>query len=130
MGGVDTRNAARASLFMLTHIKLENNARQYQVKVRNLSAKGMMAEGTCRLRVGRGFSYRWTMAMRSVERWPGWKARGSASLSIRISTPKRSGERQNPPRMRGRLTSRSRNGTFRYEPLEISVRSDIHVPQS
>ena len=45
MAGVETRNAARSSLFMVTTIMLENNARTYQVKVRNLSAKGMMAEG-------------------------------------------------------------------------------------
>lgn len=45
MGGVDTRNVPRSSLFMLTRITLENNARQYEVKMRNLSPKGMMAEG-------------------------------------------------------------------------------------
>lgn len=45
MGGVDTRDVPRASLFMLTRITLENNARQYEVKMRNLSSKGMMAEG-------------------------------------------------------------------------------------
>lgn len=45
MVGVDTRDVARSSLFMLTRITLENNSRQYQVKVRNLSPKGMMAEG-------------------------------------------------------------------------------------
>ncbi|NVD44676.1 PilZ domain-containing protein [Qipengyuania atrilutea] len=45
MAGVDTRNVARDSLFMLADITLESNSRKYRVKVRNLSPRGMMGEG-------------------------------------------------------------------------------------
>lgn len=45
MSGVDTRNISRDSLFLLADVRLDRADREYRVKVRNLSAGGMMAEG-------------------------------------------------------------------------------------
>ncbi len=45
MSVVDTRNISRDSLFLLAEIRLEGSASEFRVKVRNLSAGGMMAEG-------------------------------------------------------------------------------------
>ena len=46
MAGVDTRNSRRDSILLLADLKLENDDRAYRVKIRNLSASGVMAEGT------------------------------------------------------------------------------------
>lgn len=46
MSSVDTRHIARDSLFLLAEVQLAGSASEYPVKVRNLSAGGMMAEGT------------------------------------------------------------------------------------
>jgi len=45
MSGVDTRNIARDSLFLLAELRLDAALGDYRVKVRNLSGGGMMAEG-------------------------------------------------------------------------------------
>ncbi len=44
MGAVDTRHAKRDSLFMLGDIVFETTGEREQVKIRNLSRGGMMAE--------------------------------------------------------------------------------------
>lgn len=44
MSGVDTRNIARDSLFLMADLRLEGQGVQHRVKVRNLSAGGMMAD--------------------------------------------------------------------------------------
>ena len=47
MSNLDTRQTPRDSLFLLAPLKVAGDAREtaYRVKVRNLSASGMMAEG-------------------------------------------------------------------------------------
>ncbi len=52
MSGVDTRHIARDSLFLMANIRLPDRTDEYRVKVRNLSAAGMMAEGTFRAVLG------------------------------------------------------------------------------
>jgi len=52
MTNVDTRQVDRDSLFLLAQLRLAGSEEQYRVKVRNLSAGGMMAEGA--LTVSRG----------------------------------------------------------------------------
>lgn len=44
MSSVDTRNVARDSLFLFAQLTFEGQTQAYRVKVRNLSAGGMMAE--------------------------------------------------------------------------------------
>lgn len=45
MSAVDTRNITRDSLFLMAAIRMEGRDEDHRVKVRNLSAGGMMAEG-------------------------------------------------------------------------------------
>lgn len=45
MTAVDTRNISRDSLFLLAELRLDGSDVVERVKVRNLSAGGMMAEG-------------------------------------------------------------------------------------
>ena len=45
MSGVDTRNISRDSLFLMADVHIGGDATPHKVKVRNLSAGGMMAEG-------------------------------------------------------------------------------------
>ena len=45
MSGVDTRNISRDSLFLMAQLRVEEASDEYRVRVRNLSAGGMMAEG-------------------------------------------------------------------------------------
>lgn len=45
MSGVDTRHISRDSLYLMADVRLEGNSACHRVKVRNLSAAGMMAEG-------------------------------------------------------------------------------------
>lgn len=45
MSGVDTRNIDRDSLFLMAELRLDAQPGTFKVKVRNLSAGGMMAEG-------------------------------------------------------------------------------------
>ena len=52
MSNVDTRQVNRDSLFLLAHVRLAGQEQGGRVKVRNLSAGGMMAEGE--LKVSRG----------------------------------------------------------------------------
>lgn len=52
MSAVDTRTIARDSLFLMATLRHEGADADHRVKVRNLSAGGMMAEGD--LRVERG----------------------------------------------------------------------------
>ena len=44
MSSVDTRNVGRDSLFLVAQLTLDGQAEPVRVKVRNLSAGGMMAE--------------------------------------------------------------------------------------
>ncbi len=52
MSEMDNRQIARDSLFVLVDLRLDGQDIDHRVKMRNLSAGGMMAEGT--LRVSRG----------------------------------------------------------------------------
>lgn len=45
MSGVDTRHIARDSLFLLATVRIAGDSAEHRVKVRNLSAGGMMADG-------------------------------------------------------------------------------------
>lgn len=45
MTGVETRSTARDSLFLLAELMLEHDSTRHRVKIRNLSASGLMAEG-------------------------------------------------------------------------------------
>lgn len=45
MSGVETRNIHRDSLFLMAEVRLDGEEAKHRVKVRNLSAGGMMAEG-------------------------------------------------------------------------------------
>lgn len=45
MSNVDTRQVNRDSLFLLARLRVDGQAEEHRVKVRNLSAGGMMAEG-------------------------------------------------------------------------------------
>lgn len=63
MPAVDTRNISRDSLFLMAEVRLEGSDALERVKVRNLSAGGMMAEGP--LRVMRGA--RLSIKLRNIE---------------------------------------------------------------
>lgn len=52
MSGVDTRHVNRDSLFLMAELRLEGDDATYRVRVRNLSAGGMMAEGDFRVLAG------------------------------------------------------------------------------
>jgi len=52
MSNVDTRQVNRDSLFLLARLRVDGQAEDHRVKVRNLSAGGMMAEGD--VKVARG----------------------------------------------------------------------------
>lgn len=45
MSGVDTRHINRDALFLMADVRQEGDSTAHRVKVRNLSAGGMMAEG-------------------------------------------------------------------------------------
>jgi hypothetical protein len=52
MSNVDTRQVNRDSLFLLAQVRVPGQGGVYRVKVRNLSAGGMMAEGEARVSRG------------------------------------------------------------------------------
>ncbi len=52
MSGVDTRDVNRDSLFLTAELRLEGDSVAHRVRVRNLSAKGMMAESEQRILAG------------------------------------------------------------------------------
>jgi hypothetical protein len=52
MSGVDTRHVNRDSLFLMAELQLEGDSASHRVRVRNLSAYGMMAEGDLRALAG------------------------------------------------------------------------------
>ena len=52
MSSVDTRQIPRDSHFLLSTLRLDGEERLNRIKVRNLSAGGMMAEGQVRVRRG------------------------------------------------------------------------------
>lgn len=56
MSNVDTRQVGRDSLFLLAQIRVDGNENVFRVKVRNLSAGGMMAEGDVPAMRGAGVS--------------------------------------------------------------------------
>ena len=56
----DARNLARENLFLLADLWIENEAAPHRIKVRNLSAGGMMGEG--RVPVVRGHRIRVNLA--------------------------------------------------------------------
>lgn len=54
MDGSENRQIARDSLFVMADLRLDGLDGEYRIKMRNLSAGGMMGEGT--VRVARGAS--------------------------------------------------------------------------
>lgn len=52
MSNVDTRQVNRDSLFLLAQVRVDGHDVAHRVKVRNLSAGGMMAEGEVRVMRG------------------------------------------------------------------------------
>ena len=52
MSNVDTRQVNRDSLFLLAQLRVTGQDGSYRVKVRNLSAGGMMAEGEAKVARG------------------------------------------------------------------------------
>ncbi|MGD9471746.1 MAG: PilZ domain-containing protein [Novosphingobium sp.] len=64
MGNVETRQIQRDSLFLLANLRLDGQEQLHRVKVRNLSAGGMMAEGPVRVAHGDGL----TIELRNI----GW----------------------------------------------------------
>jgi hypothetical protein len=52
MSNVDTRQVNRDSLFLLAQVRVDGQEALYRVKVRNLSAGGMMAEGEAKVMRG------------------------------------------------------------------------------
>lgn len=52
MSNVDTRQVNRDSLFLLANVRLVGDSTAHRVKVRNLSAGGMMAEGDVKVTRG------------------------------------------------------------------------------
>ena len=52
MSNVDTRQVNRDSLFLLAQVRVDGQDAVYRVKVRNLSAGGMMAEGEVKVMRG------------------------------------------------------------------------------
>ena len=52
MSNVDTRQVNRDSLFLLAQVRLVGQQEAYRVKVRNLSAGGMMADGEVKVTRG------------------------------------------------------------------------------
>lgn len=63
MAAVDTRNISRDSLFLMAELRLEGADDLQRVKVRNLSAGGMMAEGDVRVMRGARLSVK----LRNIE---------------------------------------------------------------
>lgn len=53
---VDTRNVTRDSLFLFADLSFEGQAETVRVKVRNISAGGMMAEGGSAVETGQRLS--------------------------------------------------------------------------
>lgn len=51
---IDHRQVGRDSLFLMADVRVEGQAGDHRVKVRNLSAHGMMAECTVRVTSGAG----------------------------------------------------------------------------
>jgi len=52
MDGNDNRQIARDSLFLMADLRIAGDDSEYRIKVRNLSAGGMMGEGTARVSRG------------------------------------------------------------------------------
>ena len=52
MSNVDTRQVNRDSLFLLAQVRVDGQDAVHRVKVRNLSAGGMMAEGEAKVMRG------------------------------------------------------------------------------
>ncbi|EGD57266.1 hypothetical protein Y88_3575 [Novosphingobium nitrogenifigens DSM 19370] len=50
----DNRQVGRDSLFLMADLRVERSAGDHRIKVRNLSARGMMAEGTVKVMAGIG----------------------------------------------------------------------------
>lgn len=49
MGDSDLRQITRDSLFVMACLRIAGHEREYRVKVRNLSARGLMADGDLRV---------------------------------------------------------------------------------
>lgn len=52
MSDIDHRQVGRDSLFLMADLRLDGDTGEHRVKVRNLSARGMMAEGSVRVTSG------------------------------------------------------------------------------
>ena len=70
MSGVDTRNISRDSLFLMADLRLDGSEVPHRIKVRNLSAGGMMAEGGPMVERGT----RLDVDLRNIGRVPGMVA--------------------------------------------------------
>ncbi len=64
MSAIDTRNIPRDSLFLLGQLRVEGSEAEHRIKIRNLSAGGMMTD--CTLQIARGA--RVTVELRNI----GW----------------------------------------------------------
>jgi hypothetical protein len=81
MSQVDTRQLGRDSLFLLAHLRFEEGGELYQVKVRNLSSGGMMAEADLKVAPGTVVE----VELRNigwVEGTVAWKADGRFGLAF------------------------------------------------
>lgn len=52
MNGSENRQIARDSLFVMADLRLAGSEEEHRIKVRNLSARGMMGEGSVRVTRG------------------------------------------------------------------------------
>ena len=87
MTNVDTRQVDRDSLFLLAQLRLAGSEEQYRVKVRNLSAGGMMAEGALTVSRGQLVQVELRNIVWSKAPWRGLRTPVSASPSSTRSTP-------------------------------------------
>jgi len=54
MGDSESRHIARDSLFIMADLRVHGQEGEHRLKVRNLSAGGLMAEGTVKVSLGAG----------------------------------------------------------------------------
>jgi hypothetical protein len=102
---IDHRQLGRDSLFLMADLRLDGQDGEHRVRVRNLSAGGMMAEGA--LRVMRGTRLQANLRhIGWVEgSWPGCRTRGSALPLSNRSIPSWRASRW--PRSRPTITPRA-----------------------
>ena len=79
MSNVDTRQVNRDSLFLLAQLRVDGQEAVYRVKVRNLSAGGMMAEGEAKATRGALVM----VELRNIG-WPSWTRSTRPSCAVRV----------------------------------------------